>query len=239
MSTGLAVVRMDGASVAHSSYTVAHAGRRKVVIAGGGEMTHHTRMLDARTDAVNDPSGPRVAFQGAPGAFSELAIAQHWDGRALAVPSDTFADAIAKVTTHATDFAAIPVENAIAGPVHAALSALADASYLVDHDGEVRIDIRLCLMAPFGATLTDLRTIYSHPMALAQSCLFLAQHPWLSAIPHADTAGAAHDVAQRGDRTIGAIAGAPAADRYGLHILARSIEDIPANWTRFVIVRRR
>lgn len=200
-------------------------------------MTHHTRMLDDLTNAVNDPARLTVAFQGEPGAFSELAIRQQWSDQALALPRHTFADAIAAVIDHDADFAVIPVENAIAGPVQAALAALDAAANRIQREGEVSVDVHLCLMAPPGATIDNLRTIYSHPMALAQCRIFLARHAWLTPEPHADTAGAARDVAERGDRTVGAVAGAPAADRYGLTILARSVEDMPLNWTRFVIIR--
>jgi prephenate dehydratase len=239
VSTGLAVVRMVGASVAHSSYTVAHAGRRKVVIAGGGEMTHHTNMLDDARDAVNDPPRPRVAFQGALGAFSELAIREHWGNDAVAVPAERFEDAIACVAEGQADYAVIPVENAIAGPVHAALGALDAAAANCERIGEVRINVRLCLMAPRGATLEGLRMVHSHPMALAQCRIFFARHGWLTPVLHADTAGAARDVAKANDVSVGAVAGAPAAERYGLVILATSIEDVPGNWTNFRIIARR
>ncbi len=239
MSTGLAVVRMVGASVAHSSYTVAHAGRRKVVIAGGGEMTHHTRMLGDTLDAVNDPPAPRVAFQGELGAFSELAIREHWGDGAVVVPAERFEDAIACVADGRADYAVIPVENAIAGPVHHALAALAAAPSSCERIGEVRINVRLCLMAPRGATIEGLRNVHSHPMALAQCRIFFARHGWLTPVPHADTAGAARDVAGANDVAVGAVAGVPAAERYGLVILATSIEDVPGNWTRFHIIARR
>ncbi|MBL0173394.1 MAG: hypothetical protein IPP90_22435 [Gemmatimonadaceae bacterium] len=182
---------------------------------------------------------PRVAFQGALGAFSELAIQQQWPDGAVSVPNDTFEGTVQCVLSDNADFAAIPVENAIAGPVHIALEALdTHEAQLVRH-GELRVVIHLCLMAPPGASLANLRVIRSHPMALAQCRIFCARHGWLAPEPHADTAGAACDVAAQGDRTIGAVAGESAAQRYGLEILARSIEDVPANWTRFVIVSKR
>lgn len=182
---------------------------------------------------------PRVAFQGEPGAFSELAIRQQWPQGATPVPSATFPEALAHVLAQRADFAVVPVENAIVGPVQVALDALAAVGDAVDVRAETRVPIHLCLMAPAGATLAALRTVASHPVALAQCRSFFARHEWLAGTPHADTAGAARAVAEAGDRTRGAVASAVAAERYGLDILANHLEDVPHNWTRFVVVSRR
>ena len=260
--TGLAVVGIVSASVARNSSTVAHAGRCKVIRAGGGWLTRHVthstacaamcqylltapysflaRMPVSRDNIIRlTASTPRVAFQGAPGAFSELAIQRQWPEGATPVPNDTFEGAVQCVLSNSAYFAAIPVENAIAGPVHVALVALRDHEAWLVRLGELCVTVHLCLMAPPGASLANLRIIRSHPMALAQCRMFCARHEWLVPEPHADTAGAARDVAALDDRTIGAVADVAAAQRYGLEILARSIEDVPANWTRFVIVSKR
>ncbi len=196
-------------------------------------------MPDSIDPMVDTSTLPRVAFQGAPGAFSELAIRHHWAADATTLPSDTFESALAHVVAHEADYAVIPVENAIAGKVHVAIAALEAFESRVQQRGEIRVPIHLCLMAPLGASLAELRIVRSHAVALAQCRIFFARHGWLVPEPHADTAGAARDVAELGDRTIGAVAGEAAARRYGLDIIARAIEDVPANWTRFVIVSRR
>jgi prephenate dehydratase len=182
---------------------------------------------------------PFVAFQGELGAFSEMAIRQQWPEGATPLPSRTFPDAIAHVCDGRAHFAVIPVENAIVGPVKVALDALAAADGDIETRVEMRVPVHLCLMAPAGATLAELREVHSHPVALAQCRIFFARHGWLVSTPHADTAGAARDVALTADRTVGAVASAMAAERYGLEIIARHIEDVAANWTRFVVVSRR
>lgn len=181
---------------------------------------------------------PRVAFQGELGAFSEQAIRQQWPSGAEAVPSASFTKAVSRLLDGAADFAIIPVENAIAGPVREGVEALAAAEGRLSTRAEVRMAIHLCLMAPPGATLAGLRTVQSHGIALAQCRIFFARHGWLEPAVHADTAGAAREVAAAHDRTRGAVASALAAERYGLKIIARNIEDIPANFTRFVVVSR-
>jgi prephenate dehydratase len=137
------------------------------------------------------------------------------------------------------DFAIIPLENAIAGPVAVALEALDAIEDRIHRVMELRVSVHLCLMAPRGATLAGLRIARSHPVALAQCRIFLARHSWITPEGYYDTAGAARDVASQADLTIGAVASEAAAAQYQLEILARNVEDVSANWTRFVVVEPR
>ena len=179
---------------------------------------------------------PRVAFQGEMGAFSEVAIRQQWPNGATPVPCRTFPDAIASVRSGAAEYGVIPVENAIIGAVKVALDALRSAGIEVVERSELRVPIHLCLLAPRGASLAELRNVHSHAVALAQCRIFFARHGWLEPAPHDDTAGAARMVAELGDRRVGAVAGEMAAERYDLEVIARHIEDVPANWTRFLVI---
>jgi prephenate dehydratase len=181
-------------------------------------------------------SPPRIAYQGIPGAFSELAVA-HWWPAAHAIGCVTFADAIARVVAGDVVAAAIPVHNRIAGPVEAARAALAAAGDTIVITDEVEVPVELCLMVPPGGTREGVRVVWSHPMALAQC------RPFLDALAaqvrvHDDTAGAARDVREAGDPTHAAIAAERAALAYGLQILARGIQAAPDNRTRFVRVER-
>jgi prephenate dehydratase len=182
---------------------------------------------------------PRVAFQGTFGAFSEQAIRQHWPDGADALPHHTFDDVVASVIAREVDFAVIPVENAIAGPVVNAIEALDAAGDAIVRDGDLRINVKLCLMGPSGASIDGVRAVHSHPMALAQCRKFFARHAWLTPVVHEDTAGAAQEVAMWNDLTIAAIASNAAAVRHQLQVIAESLEDDPANWTRFVVVSAR
>ena len=192
--------------------------------------------MGAMTNHYVDAMNPRVAFQGERGAFGELAIRQQWPTGAVPIPCRTFPDAISAIRQDRAEYAVIPVENAIVGAVTVALDALHDARHEVVTCSEVRVPIHLCLLAPRGASLAELRSIHSHAVALAQCRLFFARHGWLEPVVHDDTAGAARMVAERDDRTIGAVAGELAAERYDLEIIAPCIEDIPANWTRFLVI---
>lgn len=184
------------------------------------------------------PLAPRrVAFQGARGAFGEDAIAALWPAAPDAVPMRTVRGVVGAAARGRVDAGIVPVENAIAGRVEASCDALAHcpAAHVV---GEVVLDIRLCLLAPPGATLAALESIESHSVALAQCARFLARHPHARATTTWNTAGAARDVAAAGDPRRAAIAGRAAALRYGLVVLAEGIEDAPGNRTRFLAVAR-
>ena len=87
-----------------------------------------------------------------------------------------------------------------------------------------------------GATLAGLKSVASHPMALAQCENFFLKHPELKRVPAEDTAGSVRDALTKGDKALAGIAGRQAAKRYGGVILAESIEDDPENFTRFVLL---
>lgn len=180
---------------------------------------------------------PRVAYQGAPGAFSEEAIHACFAGApVVCVPFPDFASVGAAVRRGVMDFGMLPVENSTAGRVLAATEVLG-AGDLVQVE-EVVLRIRLCLLGMRDARVDGLRCIISHPVALAQCTRFLRQLEGVQSESFYDTAGAAAEVAQRRDVTLGALAAGPAAERYDLDILARDVHDDPANRTRFVLVER-
>ncbi len=180
----------------------------------------------------------RIAYQGEPGAYSDAAVHQHFGAGAVGVPHASFPDALHAVVNGDCDRAMIPVENAIAGKVHIALDAMHNAGDALVQIDEHRLNIELCVLGVPGAMLATVQQVWSHPVALAQCRIFAARHPWLEVKSHADTAGAAREVGERGDRMVAAIASERAAQQYGLEVLARGVQDVPHNWTRFVVLAR-
>lgn len=191
-------------------------------------------MLELVPDDDDAPPG-KVAYQGAPGAFSHEACLdlRPWDE---AVHFETFEDAIAAVSSGDMGCALIPVENTIVGRVEPAAS-LVEASDLVVV-GEVWRPIRLALMALPEARLSDLRTVESHPMALKQAEKSLKARG-LRIVEAFDTAGAAAEIAESGDLTRAAIAPVRAAEVYGLSIFGNDLQDSDNNQTRFVLLSRK
>lgn len=177
----------------------------------------------------------RVAFQGDRGAYAETAIAHIWRHPVELIPLPTFSGAVRAVEEGTADACVIPVENSIIGRVDAGWQALATSPNL-RHVGEAFVPVRHCLLAPRGATLQGLRSAASHPVALAQCSRFFEQHSWIKPSKSFDTAGAAREVAERGDVTQAAIASQAAAERYGLVILEEGVQDSRDNHTRFVAV---
>lgn len=179
-------------------------------------------------------AAPRVAYQGQPGAFSHQAcLAAVPD--AVAIPFETFAEALEALAGRACELAMIPVENAIAGPVPE-VAALLPAPGL-STIGEHLLQVRLQLLGVPGAQLGEVEVAMSHPMALAQCPRTLASLG-IRAEAAYDTAGAAAEAARIGDPRRAAIASAVAGRIYGLHVLRADLQDEPGNLTRFLILAR-
>ncbi len=174
-----------------------------------------------------------IAFQGWPGANSDIACRQvHPDWTSLPCPS--FEDVIAAVHEGRAEQAMIPIENSIAGRV-------ADIHHLLPESGlhivgEHFLRISYHLVAPRGTRLEQVREVHSHVQSLGQCRGWLRAHG-LTPVTHADNAGAAKMVAERGDPAVAAIATPLAAQLYGLDSLATGIEDMAHNTTRFLLMQ--
>jgi prephenate dehydratase len=179
-------------------------------------------------------SANTIAFQGAPGAYSDLACRQVFP-RMTTLPCAAFEDAIAAVRRNKARLVMLPIENSVAGRV-------ADIHHLMPGSdlhivGEHFQRVEHHLLAVRGATLRGLETVHSHVHALGQ-CRTLLRKLDVKPIVEADTAGSAADVAKRGDTTAAAIASELAGKIYGLVSLKRNIEDAAHNTTRFLIMAR-
>ena len=195
--------------------------------------------MSARPRAAANGGGrtrARVAFQGEPGAFSEQAVWQLFPADAQTVPTRDFEALFAAVTDGDADYAIVPLENTLAGAVSRCYDLLLESDLRIV--GETAGHISHCLIALPGARMEDIRSVESHPVALAQCQHFLAANPQMHAIAADDTAGSVHAIMQRGDKACAAIAGAGAARTYGAQILAERLEDHAENFTRFVLVSR-
>jgi prephenate dehydratase len=184
--------------------------------------------------ASRDAGLPRVAFQGEAGAFSEATAIQLLGGGIRTVPCFTFDAAFRSISDGAADALLVPVENSLAGSVVRVFDLLLDSD--LEIVGETILRIEHQLIGCPGATLAGLRSVASHPVALAQCERFFLAHPELKRVPAEDTAGSVREVVARGDRSAAGIAGRRAAEHYGGAILAENIHDNPENFTRFVLL---
>jgi prephenate dehydratase len=172
----------------------------------------------------------RVAYQGTPGSYSDLAVHGHFGPSADALPCETFADALSAVERGEAEYAMLPVENSIAGSVNWSYELLMERDLRIY--AEVILRVRHLLLANPGTTLQDVRIVRSHPQALAQCAGYLARRG-LVAEPTPDTAGAAHALSANPEPGVAVIAGRGAADLTKLSIIDQAIEDSVFNFTRF------
>ena len=181
------------------------------------------------------PGKMRVAFQGEAGAFSEAAAVQLLGDNIVTVPRPTFDATFRAIADGAADALLVPVENSLAGSVVRVYDLLLDSNLSIT--AETILPIEMNLIACPGASMADIRSISSHPMALAQCERFFSQHPSIKRVPAEDTAGSVREALARGDKSHAAIAGKYAAERYRGVIIAERIQDNAENFTRFVLLR--
>jgi prephenate dehydratase len=177
-----------------------------------------------------------IAFQGEPGAFSDDAARTLVPG-AETIGFTTFDEAFAAVESGATDFALLPVENSISGSVPRVYDLLWGNPELAIRDEIVYRVVQNLIGTP-DSRIDGLREVRSHPVALEQCRRFLGAHPNVRIAVVADTAGAVREIAALGDPSVGAIASSLAAERYETRLLAASIQDVDANFTRFFLIAR-
>jgi prephenate dehydratase len=176
-----------------------------------------------------------IAIQGEPGSFSHEAALKLVPGATI-VPCALSAEVFAALTSGKVDAAVIPIENSLAGSVSEHFDLLLTHDVKVERETLLRI--RHNLIAIPGAVTSEIDRVFSHPVALAQCRLFLAQHPRMEAFASYDTAGSVKQLVDLRDRHAAAIASEAAAQYYGAEILQAGIEDNAENFTRFFLVRR-
>ena len=176
---------------------------------------------------------PKVAYQGIPGANSEIAVRQHFGNDVNCVPCQDFSSLFDALHSRAVDYSLLPVENALAGSVSGAYE------MLLDHDvriqAEVILHVHHALLANRGTSLGDVKFVRSHPQALMQCSRYLKRHQ-LDPVGWYDTAGSAQDLAESPQPDIAVIATELAAELYDLEILDKAIEDEQFNYTRFLLL---
>ncbi|WP_026439120.1 prephenate dehydratase [Acidocella facilis] len=175
-----------------------------------------------------------IAFQGMPGAYSDLACRTAFPGAAT-LPCESFQAAMAAVREGRADLAMLPPENSIVGRVGDMHALLPDSGLSII--GETFLRVEHCLLAPKGTRISDIKRIHSHPVALGQVKRLIAELG-ATAVVEYDTAGAAEIIAKLDSKADAAIASSLAGEMYGLEILRRNVEDEAHNTTRFYIMAR-
>ena len=178
----------------------------------------------------------QVAYAGEPGAFAEDAVIAAFGEPADRASLPGFREVFEAVARGDAGAGVVPVENLVNGTIRETYDLLLE----FDHEiaAEVVVPVELCLAALPGRSLDEVRRVYSHIQALGQAEGFLRTRPW-SLLTTYNTAGAGKLVAESGEDGAAAVLSPRAAARYGLVVLAPSIQDVPDNRTRFAVVRPR
>ena len=173
-----------------------------------------------------------VAFLGPAGTFSHAAALKQFGRTAVFVPVDTIGDVFTAVEAGRAHYGVVPVENTTEGAVTPTLDGLADTPLKVI--GEVLVRVDHYLVSKSGER-GRVKRIVSHPQPLAQCRTYLAKHfPGVALDAAASTAVAAAAAAK--NPALAAIASRLAAQIHDLRVVAPSIQDNPANVTRFLVL---
>jgi prephenate dehydratase len=185
---------------------------------------------------INRNSRITAAFQGEPGAFSEIAARQLLGDTVEVFPCQKFTDVFQNLESGVVKAAVIPIENTLHGSVHE------NYDHLLHHDlpivGETNVRIVHNLIAPPGVSFRKVQRVFSHPVALNQCLRFFERYPQFEKEPFYDTAGSVKMLMEKNLQDSAGIASASAAERYGATILRRSIEDDRQNYTRFFLLMK-
>lgn len=175
----------------------------------------------------------KVAYQGAPGAYSEAASYEIFGENTQAIPCETFEEVFNRVENGEADRGMLPIENSVTGSLHR------NYDLLLEHDllivGEYKLRVRHCLIGLPGAEIANLQKVISHPQGIAQCEKYLRRLGVQTEAVY-DTAGSVRMVKEMGDIHLAAIASNWAARLYEMQILEEGIEDNPANYTRFLVL---
>jgi chorismate mutase/prephenate dehydratase len=177
----------------------------------------------------------KVAFQGERGAYSESAVYTFFGDETEVKPCRDLTEVFESVDKQEVPVGVVPVENSWEGSVNQTYDLFLTHNLKVS--GEVIIRISHCLIANPSTSLEAVKTVYSHPQALAQCRSFLERLD-SDLIPTYDTAGSVKMLKEKGLKDAAAVASEKAAEIYGMKILAREIEDTPTNYTRFFVISK-
>ncbi|HMU33421.1 MAG TPA: prephenate dehydratase domain-containing protein [Pyrinomonadaceae bacterium] len=186
-------------------------------------------------EVIDDCTLTKVAIQGAPGSYSELAALTALGSDIEIIGCDTFDEVFALLRSGQVGFAVIPKENSTVGEILSTKEYLKAIDLVVVDSLDVKV--RHVLAGADGASLEGITNIRSHPEALRQCAAFLNSEPRLKAVETTDTAASLREIVWQNDLSSASICGEAAVELYGGVILKRDIADKADNSTTFVVVR--
>ncbi len=200
-----------------------------------GVLPHTEDVTDfVRVDGIAADSDTKVYYFGAPGSHTQQAMENFFAPRVQGISCQSFQGVMAAVQEGAADYGVLPIENSSTGGITANYDLLLDFRNAIVGQYVMKID--QCLVGLPGASLKEIRRVYSHPQGLAQCSVYMNEHPDYNGIEYGSTAAAAQKVAEDQDPAQAAIASRRAAKEYGLEVLAEDIQQEKNNCTRFIVI---
>lgn len=178
----------------------------------------------------------KAAFFGEPGSYTEQALMQALGKECERISCPSFASVVEAVESGEAKYGVVPIENTTTGDISDLYDLMAE--HEVYPVAEQVIKIQHVLAAPAGATEEGIKEVYSHPQALMQCSGYFTNRPELLQRACSSTSGCAMEVAKGGDVTKAAIASEIAAERYGLTVLRRGLNNENVNSTRFLVLSK-
>ncbi|MCM4157187.1 prephenate dehydratase [Gramella sp. AN32] len=176
----------------------------------------------------------KIGIQGIKGSFHHLVAMNYYHRDVEVIEHLSFHELARQLAEKKSNEAVMAIENSIAGSI------LPNFALIDEYDlhiiGEYYTPVNMNLMALEGQEISDIKKVFSHPMALLQCKEFFKKHPHIKLIEDVDTAEAAKRISEEKLKKTGAVASPAAAEMYGLEILASEIHTIKSNATRFLIL---
>lgn len=176
----------------------------------------------------------KIAIQGIAGSFHHQVAREFFGNQVEVEECMTFQAVVDSLLNGSAQKGVMAIENSIAGSILPNYALIDENNLQIT--GEHYIPIKMNLMAVPGQKITDIKKVYSHPMALLQCKEFFKNYPHIKLIEDADTASVAKRISENGSKTSAAVASQTAAELFGLDILAEGIQTVKNNSTRFLIL---
>lgn len=176
----------------------------------------------------------RVVCFGEHGAFTEQAMEEVFGKNITSFHKQSFKEVMEAVANGEAKYGVLPIENTSTGGITDIYDLLVDHEVTIVAEHVIKVEQDLLGLS--GATVDELKKVYSHPQGLMQCARFLEEHDNIVTESYTSTSGAAKKVAQEKDKTQAAIASKRAAETFGLEVLKESINYESQNYTRFIII---
>ena len=184
--------------------------------------------------ASRETKNLKIGFQGVEGSFSEEALLNYFGKEAMTSSFRFFEDVFMAIDRGDVDYGILPVENSSTGSVNEVYDLL--RKYGCHINGEIVLKVKQNLLGVKGASIEDIKEVYSHSQGFQQSAEFFKDHPSWKLIPYHNTALGAKLISEAEDKSRAAVASERAAAIYGLDILEENLNFNSKNYTRFVII---